>query len=225
MCLSQSQFSPAALWAPQSVNQEVLLIRRETITGEGIYFVFLVTVRCLFCPGGCPLSSAKAGRWRFHKSHCPKGGSPWEKVLPMAPASQQRRWDTWQPDFRYSARCRNELMFSVSSGSLLGTVPRVECKSWFWNSDFPGLPQHLTWGPVRRCSLCVGCSSVSCPTFEDQLLSPTTLYKVLLLLWDHIAFVWLTPRTNILCGTILSLPLPSPSKLKSLSEARQDLAM
>lgn len=44
MCLSQSQFSSADLWALQLVNQEVPLIRRKTVTGEGIYFVFLVKV-------------------------------------------------------------------------------------------------------------------------------------------------------------------------------------
>lgn len=160
VCLSQSQFPPAALWAPQLVNREVLLIRRESVTGEGVYFVFLVTGQRLFCLSGCPMSLANAGRGGLHKPHCPKGVRSGNKVLPMAPASQQRRWDTWQPDFRYSARSRNELMFSISFGSLLGTVLRVERKSWFRNTDSPGLPQHLTWGPWRRCSLSGSCSHV-----------------------------------------------------------------
>lgn len=55
-CVFLNQFPPAALWAPQLVNQEVLLVRRETVTGEGIYFVFLVKVQCLFCLSDCPMS-------------------------------------------------------------------------------------------------------------------------------------------------------------------------
>lgn len=100
----------------------------------------------------------------------------------MTLASEQGRWDTGRPDLRSLARCRKELVFLFSSGSMRGAPCRMDLRAGFWSSDFPRQPQSPSaWVP----SAALGSARPS----RINSYHPTTLYKSLLLLWNHMALL------------------------------------